>query len=209
MRFLRLGLFRPSGGLVYHWLALRSGPRWRPLVTALQNLLSEWQGSGDQLLLIGPSGGYTLPSAWLRGFRQVHAFDVDPLAPWFFSLRHKGVQFHRQDMFWVDSKLSLVPLQNLLAAYPKATVLICNILGQLPLENEVTEPEFEAFLTGLRQALEGRRWASYHDTYTHEPDGITVIDHMTSGSWTSGLETRTLQWPLRKNHVHDLQLVTQ
>jgi hypothetical protein len=95
-------LFRPSGGLLYHLRALRSRARWRGFANDLERWLFAWRKPGGKLILIGPSAGYTLSTEWLRGFKEIHAYDIDPLAAWFFSLRHPGVdaEFHQQDLFW-------------------------------------------------------------------------------------------------------------
>lgn len=41
-----------------------------------------------QLVLLGASAGWMLPTAWLAQFEEVHAWDIDPLAAPLFRWRH-------------------------------------------------------------------------------------------------------------------------
>lgn len=202
-------MIRPSGGALYHWRAYRNRHAWRGFTEALAAWLDEWKCPREELILIGPSGGYTLPTAWLKTFSQITAYDLDPLAPLFFRRRHRGVKarFHRQDMFWESSSLSLAPLREELAHRPQAAVLFSNILGQLLVEGNASESDWLAFLRDLRRTLAGRAWASYHDTFTHESGEI--IDHLLAGDWKQGLETREFRWPLTQRSLHIIEAVRQ
>src|SRR4051794_9109699 len=95
-------IFRPSGGALYHWRAFRRRHAWRDFNREIEDWLNAWDCPREHLILIGPSGGYTLPTAWLKSFSNISAYDLDPLAPLFFRLRHRGVkvEFRRQDIFW-------------------------------------------------------------------------------------------------------------
>lgn len=224
------GILRPSGGLLYHLRALRSRKLWRDFAGELEIWLSEWKTPSGKLILLGPSGGYTLPSAWLRGFSEIHAFDIDPLAPWLFSLRHPGVDagFERHDVFWQNGHLTTAPLEAIVRAHPGATLLFCNVLGQLPLENRVDDGDMARYLKQLRASLHGVSWASYHDLYTVEPlapqdhrkvaqvfcsggdiargvsgvDHLEVTDHTLDGAWSEGLDTVRFSWPLSSHSLH-------
>lgn len=221
--------FRPSGGLRYHWRAWRERPHWRSFTDALRPWLAEWAESGE-LVLIGPSGGYTLPCEWLAGFEQVYAYDVDPLAGRLLRQRHRRahIRFFKQDLFWKHGHLSLEPLRAALARHPRASVLFSNVIGQLPLEGPIDEASWQARLIELRQALEGRRWASYHDWLTFEPlprarhaavlaaylendamagpltglERVDVIDHLTRGEWTASLPRALFAWSLTPRSLH-------
>jgi hypothetical protein len=174
-------LFRPSGGGSYHWRGLRRRSLWQPFCKSLAIWLKRWNPPREGLILIGPSGGYTLPNEWLRSFGEVHAFDLDPLAPWFFRRRHGlYAHFERRDVFWRTSpngnrELSLEPLREILAKHPGCTVLFCNVLGQVPLEGSLTEGQWHRYLSELRQELAGRSWASYHDIFSLRP--IPLAQH--------------------------------
>lgn len=195
-------IFRPSGGLLYHWRALRSRSRWQAFAVEIEDWLSAWNPPRAHLLLIGPSAGYTLPSRWLESFARVTAYDTDPLASFFFRRRHPSAnaEFKRTDVFWNGGRLSAGVLKRELAKHPQACVLFSNVLGQLLLEGTASEDEWLAFLRELRGTLNGRVWASYHDIFTHE-DG-EVIDHLLTGEWREGLARREFRWPLTEKSLH-------
>src|SRR5687768_394255 len=128
-----MSLFRPSGGVLYHWRAFRHQWRWESFRQELRKWLGEWPNEARELILIGPSGGYTLNTEWLKKFERVYAFDLDPLAPLIFRRRHPGVNvtFERRDLLWEDAEFSTAGLEAALKRHPRAAVLFSNVLGQL------------------------------------------------------------------------------
>jgi hypothetical protein len=166
-----VSLIRPSGGLRYHLRARLRRSLWQDFQRQIAEWLEAWNPPRSSLILIGPSGGYTLPQRFLASFGKITAYDLDPLAPWLFRQRHPhaNVQFVSRDMFWQQKQLSLEALQQVLAVDSKSSVIFSNILGQLPLENFVSESEWQEFLSGLRDQLNSRWWASYHDLLSIEP----------------------------------------
>lgn len=201
---------RPSGGLVYHWRALTSGWwLWRTFRRDIAQWLEIWECPKETLILIGPSGGHTLPRAWLKKFKRIEAYDLDPLAHLFFQLRHRhpNIQFHNEDMFWRDGRLSLAPIQKVLRDFPDASILFCNVLGQVLLENYAEEADWYQYLKELRQCLSGRAWASYHDMYSTER-GREEIDHLTNGSWLDGLIQLQFEWRLSRRHQYSTGAVS-
>src|SRR5262245_55213637 len=81
-------LITPTGGLIYHARALRfSAKRWAPFRREVATWLEGWQPRERALLLVGPSGGYSLSEEFLRRFETVSAIDPDPLSRYIFSLR--------------------------------------------------------------------------------------------------------------------------
>jgi hypothetical protein len=200
-------IFRESGGAFYHLKALRYSSSWNIFRESIAEFLNRWNPPCEELLLLGPSAGYSLPTAWLKHFKKITAIDLDPLAPLIFRRRHSGVavEFKAQDLFWLKDELSVENVRALLAQNPKAAVLFCNVIGQVLLEGEATDEQWFEFLSQLRQTLNGRHWASYHDTYSQQRG--FVIDHMTSGNWTQGLEISEMEWPLTKTNHHRIQAV--
>ncbi len=229
-------LFRPSGGVFYHWRGLRRRKLWRSFSTSLAAWLESWNIPPSELLLISPSGGYTLPHAWLKKFTKIQAFDLDPLAPWLFRMRHRGlnINFVCTDMFWQNDRLNLAALRKALHDHPKAAVLFCNVLGQLPLEGTLTEAAWTGYLDELRELMATRHWATYHDLYTIEnlprtehavtverlaqaatieaalafsgsPGKLEVIDHLLHGSWSQGLESQLMAWSLSDRCLHVIE----
>lgn len=54
-------------------------------------------------------------------------------------------------------------LSALLHALPDASIVFCNFLGQA----ELASPrEYPSFAQGLMSAMEGRKWASFHDRFS-------------------------------------------
>lgn len=160
-------LLSPSGGLVYHARALRASEgRWKPFRTSIEKWLGEWNPNAKGLLLIGPSGGYSLPTAWLARFERIVAVDFDPLARRIFEGRHRECRIERwivEDLFPTGPwGLDLAPMRALLNEHPDHAILFSNVLGQLALDAP-DERRIEAGLGQLRALLEGRLWASYHD----------------------------------------------
>lgn len=204
-----LGLFRPSGGLRYHLRSRRYAGLWGPFQSEIAKWLNDWEPDYSHLLLLGPSAAYTLPTAWLKKFTRIDAYDLDPLAPWIFRFNHPGVsvQFHRKNLFWQDGVLSTGALTEILREHPKASILFSNILGQVLLEGHASEREWSDFLLRLRHRLQYRSWASYHDLFTHE-DGA-VIDHLMRGEWSQGLESRQFVWQLTPDSRHIIEGVSQ
>ncbi len=232
-----MGLFRPSGGVIFHLRAWRQQRLWQPFNVAIAQWLESWEVPREELILVGPSGGYTLPQNWLRSFRQIHAYDTDPLAAWMFGKRHPfaRAKFHRTDVFWKEGRLSLSPLKKMLKEHPKASVAFCNLLGQLPLEGEFNEHQWEIYLNELRLLMKDRHWASYHDLATIEPlpldrhqivlneyansDGkdlkralggmrkknVMITDHLMRGRWTADLEKRLFAWSLTPKSLHVIE----
>lgn len=113
-----------------------------------------------------------------------------------------NITFIKQNLFWQEGHLSLVPLREVLTRHPRAAVLFSNVIGQVLLEGQATDFEWAVYLRGLRSLLRDRRWASYHDRFTHE--GGEIIDHLTGGDWTEGLEIRSLRWQLTPKSVHEI-----
>ncbi len=191
--------------MLYHWRAWRKRKDWGDFREQIADWLGDFAGRQDELILIGPSGGYTLQTEWLKRFKKIHAYDLDPLAPLFFRARHGRlpVAFHNQDLFWDEGRLSTVSLKTALKKHPRAAVLISNLLGQLLLEHPTDDRTWEIFLNRLRFTLKDREWASYHDLFTHERG--EVIDHLTGGEWKAGLETRQFRWPLTATSLHIIE----
>lgn len=67
-----LASLSPSGGLTYHLRALRWRRRlWAPFRAQVAAWLAAWQPPCSELLLLGPSAGYTLDPAFLSRFAAI------------------------------------------------------------------------------------------------------------------------------------------
>jgi hypothetical protein len=154
-----------SGGTVWHWRAWQRDAQWQATREAIHRYHQANGPKEGELLLLGCSAGWMLNTSWLKGFTKLTAVDLDPLAGWLFSLRHRGLkhlQWHQAD--------ALEQLDALLLAHPKASILFDNMLGQQTLihlhEGRSSEKELvvlEKDLAALKDRLRGRTWGSLHD----------------------------------------------
>jgi hypothetical protein len=155
LRTLWQAIQGPSGGLSYHVLAWKYRKTlWQPFRNEVQTWLSLWNPPERELILMGASGGYALPVEFLKRFEKIYYVDPDPIARLIFKWRFRGLKI---------KALRSHP-QNLLspiAKYPKAAVLFCNLLGQLPLI--LRDAEFRQLQSRFEKDLTERSWASFHD----------------------------------------------
>jgi hypothetical protein len=188
MATLRGSLVDSSGGLVYHWRALCYRRRlWWPFIHQVATWLQAWHPPQRELVLIGPSAGYTVSPRFLERFFQVTVLEPDPLARRLLFRRFPAVRFK---IGAIDCMADMAGPDELVAAYPQAAFLFANVIGQrlagLP-------PEWP---DSLMRALAHRSWASYHDviataqvpnqsgvrSFTPSADLETVL----AGFWSGG-----------------------
>jgi hypothetical protein len=161
-------LINKSGGLNYHLRAIRFQSNiWSPFKDHLNNWLKEWQPSEKKLVLIGASGGYTIPKQFLDQFDHVFCIDPDPMAQPIFKHR-----FQSQNIYWdsddyleTRSKFKL-SLEDLVFRYHDSAFLFCNVLGQRPLLLESSlrdEAKICKWNLRLTEKLKKTTWASFHD----------------------------------------------
>jgi len=220
-------LLHPAGGLVYHARAARlAGGKWTDFRASIGHWLTEWQPAVKGLLLVGPSAGYTIPSAWLSQFDEVVAIDFDPLAKRIFQARHREcrvTQWIGEDIFPVTAQgIDWKPLKIRLRQFPNHAVLFSNVLGQIAMSSP-HEEAVERSLAHLPEILHDRAWASYHDRLSapyrpvlpsqavHQSDfelacdafreGGEVVSHST-GLLGQSLACETFAWECRKDYWH-------
>ena len=154
--------FSPSGGVVWHWRALRLRRQWAEFNGNIALWLNQWEHRCTGLLLLGPSAGWCLPDSFLCRFPSIHAVDTDPLAPALFGLVHgRALASSGGKVSWERADICMA-LERLLEAFPGHALLFCNMLGQHALHR----PEAglaEAEIAALGRRLKGRQWASFHD----------------------------------------------
>ncbi|HVY27636.1 MAG TPA: hypothetical protein VHB79_13875 [Polyangiaceae bacterium] len=168
-------LFSASGGLVYHLRAWRRARAlWQPFRAEMARWLQQRLPATGELVLVGPSAGHCLPLAHLAAFERVTLLEPDPVAR--FILRRRLLEQHHHLRVDVEARdFLLAPLLNgtagldaLLDERPRATVLFCNVLGQLHFE--LTEARHERFGEAFRERivprLATRAWASFHDRWS-------------------------------------------
>ena len=164
-----------SGGLGYHWRALRYRQRlWAPFIRQVGAWLADWQPPCRDLVLVGPSAGYALSAAFLDRFARITALEPDRLARALLRRRfaHAPIRFGTIDAFALpDGPAALA------AHWPDAAILFCNVIGQR-LDADTAPPWRQA----QQAALAGHHWASWHDVFSapqpprHLPPGAHAAD---------------------------------
>lgn len=164
-------LTNPAGGLRYHWRAFRHGSElWQPFRWALGEWLLAWEPPETTLVLVGPSGGYTVQPFLFERFERVVCLEPDPLAKLVFRRRLAAAPLERRPLldFISDDRLVSHPerLPELLESLGDTAVLFSNVLGQLRVLLDVSSSEAPGLLRikeEVRRAITGRSWASFHD----------------------------------------------
>ena len=168
-----------TGGPAWHWQAWRSQKAWAPTVDALETWLFAQTADSphSKLLLIGASAGWMMPHAWLCQFKEIHTYDIDPLAARLFKWRHgsrlrtKGIelQCHTQN-----------------ALTDLACVFFDNVLGQLRF-NSSDILLVEKNIARIVKTLKGREWGSVHDRMSGPVSGAMPLSPELEGRWPQAL----------------------
>lgn len=152
----------------YHWRAFRyRNSLWRSHVEGVGAFLRSWHPPPN-LLLVGPSGGYSLPVDWLERFHSITVIE-----PGFFARRILASRLHslpaetsfRSERVAFETPGFLPDLD-----VSKCGVLFANVLGQIPVHEEA------ALRESLRQTLAGVSWASFHDRFSAGEPAWTYPD---------------------------------
>jgi hypothetical protein len=192
---MSLHWLHPSGGLRYHLRAARyRNTLWREYIQRVQQWLSSWSPGEGSLLLVGPSGGYSLEPTFLTRFRRIEALDPDPLAERIFRARfhktlgqaHTRLHWNRSDVFSPSPDGFQIArfAEFLQRDVPRETaVLFSNFLGQMYLldPKDSYGESLQQWLHALPSVLSGRSWGSYHDRFSGNvkpsiPPGFTAVD---------------------------------
>jgi len=186
-----------TGGFFWHWQAWRSQANWRPTVEALEDWLQlqTKDKSSDSLVIIGASAGWMMPTNWLCQFKEVHTFDIDPLAAPLFRWRH-GQNLRRSGTaLTCHTQNALSDLPSLLSDHSKACIFFDNVLGQLRFtDSEVQSTEKN--ISQIVKCLKGREWGSVHDRMSGPVSKVLKLDRGTNGAHgTHGL------WPETSGHL--------
>jgi hypothetical protein len=153
-----------TGGIFWHWQAWRSQDEWQPTVETLEAWLLQQttEKTSDSLLIIGASAGWMMPSKWLQQFKEVHTFDIDPLAAPLFKWRHAKALSRQGTLLQCHTQNALSDLPGLLQQHPKACVFFDNVLGQLRF-TESNVQLVEKNIAEIVKSLRNREWGSVHD----------------------------------------------
>ena len=124
-----------------------------------------------QLVLIGASAGWMLPSRWLQQFEEIHAWDIDPLATPLFRWRHARALSRQGTKLHFHTGDGLAQLADTLQRMPEAFYWFDNVLGQLRFIAPAPNPHVQhdplksttRRLEALQKTLSGVAWGSVHD----------------------------------------------
>jgi len=172
-----------TGGLNWHVHAARSLQRWLHTRELIAAFLAQVRPAQEHLLLIGCSAGWMLPTPWLQRFKRIDVYDIDPLVPFLFGLRHGrhlkkqgvSVHYHRTD--------AIANLPALLKTHPLACLWFDNVLGQVGFRLG-DEDMAERQLGQLKAMLKGRAWGSLHDVYSGPIDPVLPLPAFESVSYS-------------------------
>jgi hypothetical protein len=193
----------PAGGVLYHYLALKHRRNlWRPFIRELGRWLSGWRPPEDRILLVGASGGYTLPAEFLSRFRSIDVVEPDPIARLIFRHRFRrlgvDIGWSRTDYLGpgqddivdgtANAGFDAARTLSMLEKYPGRAVLFCNVLGQLCIlhPEETARASFKTWAAALFNPAAGRSIASYHDRLSG-PVSFTTEDRVPPDFSSAGL----------------------
>ena len=189
-----------------------------------------------QLVLIGGSAGWMLPTEWLTQFEEVHAWDIDPLAAPLFRWRHGQALKREGTRLNLHTGDGLAQLDEWTRILPTAFFWFDNVLGQL----RFTDPSPDAVeqrLNNLQRQLETVAWGSVHDRMSgrhtsgtlfpmarHSVAGLAMetpegqawllqmgaispwLDHLTEGVLPKGTPVQHTAWPFKPRYAHWLEM---
>ena len=189
-----------------------------------------------QLVLIGGSAGWMLPTEWLTQFEEVHAWDIDPLAAPLFRWRHGQALKREGTRLNLHTGDGLAQLDEWTRILPTAFFWFDNVLGQL----RFTDPSPDAVeqrLNHLQRQLKTVAWGSVHDRMSgphtpgtrfsvarHSVAGLAMetlegqawllqmgaispwLDHLTEGVLPKGTPVQHTAWPFKPRYAHWLEM---
>ncbi len=189
-----------------------------------------------QLVLIGASAGWMLPTDWLTQFEEVHAWDIDPLAAPLFRWRHGRRLTQHGTRLHLHTGDGLTALRWAVQDLPEAFFWFDNVLGQL----RFTSQDLPAVERQLRQIQERMRpvaWGSVHDrmsgpcvtgralpvalpssahlpmeaplaqAWLHQMGAISPwLDHLTECVLPQGTPTQHTAWAFKPGYAHWLEM---
>ena len=173
-----------TGGPAWHWQAWRSQKAWAPTVDALETWLFAQTSNAPcpSLLLIGASAGWMMPNSWLCQFKEVHTYDIDPMAARLFRWRHGSRLRAKSIELQCHTQNALTDLPSLLNSHPQACVFFDNVLGQLRFHNSNIDL-VEKNIALIVRNLKGREWGSVHDRMSGPVSRDMPLSHELESQW--------------------------
>lgn len=155
----------PSGGIRYHWRAQLAQARWASFRRNLRDFIRPWlmaqRAKRRPVLLIGPSGGYTLPWQDLCSLSKLGAVEPDPVARAILRARCRHIDIDANPALgWNGHAYQAKELRLWFDRYPDHALIFCNLLGQLETSGHKLS---QAWHQEFRAHIKARHWLSYHD----------------------------------------------
>ena len=225
-----------TGGWHWHWRAWRSQNRWAPASAQIANWLMAQTMPRQQLVLIGASAGWMLPTAWLAQFDEIQAWDIDPLAAPLFRWRHARDLKRQGTALNLHTGDGLARLTDLVQTMPDAFFWFDNVLGQLRFSSASLDT-VDRRLRKLQHTLKPVAWGSVHDRMSgptmpdtpgpaahqgraglamESPEGQTWLqeigaispwlDHLTEHVLPEGTPVQYTAWPFKPGYSHWLEM---
>ena len=225
-----------TGGWHWHWRAWRSQKRWAPTSAQIEAWLLAQTMPRKQLVLIGASAGWMLPTSWLAQFDAIYAWDIDPLAAPLFRWRHERELKRQGTALHLHTGDGLAQLHDAVHAMPEAFFWFDNMLGQLRFTHETLDA-VDRRLRKLRHTLKPVAWGSVHDRMSgpavqgialpvaHQstaglametPEGQAWLqqigaispwlDHLTEQVLPQGTPVQYTAWPFKPGYAHWLEM---
>jgi hypothetical protein len=208
-------MFSASGGLAYHLLALKSQKRWLPYTIEVKRLISIWLQSlprqTKQIILVGHSGGYSLPVNELKKFELI-CIDTDVLSHSILNFKlHQKFTSREQDRHYTTDWFVAESVRNdpsnpfikLLREHPNAAICFCNIWGQIGVISKDAENILALWDSQLKQEQKIRSWFSYHDRYSADLNQPESFKTTTSNKKLSLSELKELYFENAKAVIND------
>jgi hypothetical protein len=158
----------PSGGLFWHLHAWRHRAQWSATCADIAQWLGQMPPAhhkAPELVVIGASAGWMVPSIWLQNFASVTTYDMDRCAAPLFRLRHGAALRASGTALQCHTADALSNLDAVLQAHPRAVVLFDNVLGQLRFHTPSVD-EASRRIAAITARMHGRRWGSVHDAFS-------------------------------------------
>ncbi len=154
-----------SGGWCWHCRAWLSQKLWQQTCDQIASCLDDVEPTSPELLLIGASAGWMMPSSWLQKFSKVTTYDIDPLAAPLFRWRHAAALKACGCELSCHTSNALTHLNQLTSAHPSACVFFDNILGQYRFHCDCPTVASQQ-IHRIVKSLHGREWGALHEVYS-------------------------------------------
>lgn len=169
--------------------------------------LSEQRAAGRRLVLVGASGGYTLPWERLRSHPDKIVVEPDPIARFLLSRRDPSMKRDADPALgWTRQGYWPSALRAWFDRYQGCAFLFCNLLGQL---DETQCLRSTAWSSAFLDELSRCPWLSYHDLVSSrvQPD-LSRLSRLSASSSSLSPELAPELWQeVYRGTGRSLQLV--